>query len=51
MPPYVQFADSRKDPWEDFYNEPQYNLADNTGRTVQQQVTVKNYPWETWYDD
>ena len=21
--PYVQFADSRKDPWEDFYNEPQ----------------------------
>ena len=51
MTPYVQFADSRKDPWEDFYNEPQYNLADNTGRTVQQQVTVKNYPWETWYDD
>ena len=51
MTPYVQFADSRKDPWEDFYNEPQYNLSDNTGRTVQQQVTVKNYPWEDWYDD
>ena len=51
MTPYVQFADSRKDPWEDFYNEPQYNLADNEGRTVQQQVTVKNYPWEEWYDD
>ena len=51
MTPYIQFADSRKDPWEDFYNEPQYNLADNTGRTVQQQVTVKNYPWEDWYDD
>jgi len=51
MTPYVQFADSRKDPWEDFYNEPQYNLADNEGRTVQQQVTVKNYPWEDWYDD
>ena len=51
MTPYVQFADSRKDPWEDFYNEPQYNLSDNTGRTVQQQVTVKNYPWEEWYDD
>ena len=24
MTPYIQFADSRKDPWEDFYNEPQY---------------------------
>mgnify|MGYP003309607467 CR=1 FL=1 len=51
MTPYVQFADSRKDPWEDFYNEPQYNLSDNSGRTIQQQVTVKNYPWEDWYDD
>ena len=51
MTPYLQFADSRKHPWEDFYNEPQYNLADNEGRTIQQQVTVKNYPWEDWYDD
>ena len=51
MTPYLQFADSRKDPWEDFYNEPQYNLTDLDGRTVQQVVTVKNYPWETWYDD
>ena len=51
MTPYLQFADSRKDPWEDFYNEPQYNLTDLEGRTVQQVVTVKNYPWETWYDD
>ena len=48
--PYVQFADSRKDPWEDFYNEPQYNTTDKTGSTIQQSVTVKNYPWETWYD-
>ena len=51
MTPYVQFADSRKDPWEDFYNEPQYNLTDIDGRTVKQTVTVKNYPWETWYDN
>ena len=51
MTPYVQFADSRKDPWEDFYNEPQYNLTDVEGRTVKQTVTVKNYPWETWYDN
>ncbi len=48
--PYVQFADSRKDPWEDFYNEPQYNMTDLTGKTTKQTVTVKNYPWESWYD-
>jgi len=51
MTPYIQFADSRKDPWEDFYNEPQYNMTDVEGRTVKQTVTVKNYPWETWYDN
>ena len=51
MTPYIQFADSRKDPWEDFYNQPQYNMTDVTGRTVQQTVTVQNYPWESWYDD
>ena len=50
LTPYVQFADSRKDPWEDFYNEPQYNLTDVEGKTVKQAVTVKNYPWEEWYD-
>ena len=49
--PYIQFADSRKDPWEDFYNEPQYNVSDFSGKTSKQTVTVKNYPWETWYDD
>ena len=51
MTPYLQFADSRKDPWEDFYNEPQYNLTDVEGKTVKQTVTVKNYPWEDWYDN
>ena len=51
LTPYVQFADSRKDPWEDFYNEPQYNMSDFSGRTTKQTVTVKNYPWESWYDD
>ena len=49
--PYLQFADSRKDPWIDFYNEPQYDMTDFTGRVTQQTVTVKNYPWESWYDD
>jgi len=48
--PYLQFADSRKDPWVDFYNEPQYDMTDFTGRTTQQTITVKNYPWESWYD-
>ena len=51
MTQYVQFADSRKDPWVDFYNEPQYNMTDFTGRTTTQTVTVKNYPWEDWYDN
>jgi len=50
MTPYIQFADSRKDPWEDFYNEPQYNVTDATGKMVPTYVTVKNYPWEDWYD-
>ena len=50
LTPYVQFADSRKDPWEDFYNEPQYNMTDTTGKMTEQTVTVKNYPWEDWYD-
>ena len=48
--PYVQFADSRKDPWVDSYLEPQYDMTDFTGRTTQQTITVKNYPWESWYD-
>ena len=48
--PYLQFADSRKDPWIDYYNEPQYDMTDFTGRVTQQTVTVKNYPWESWYD-
>ncbi len=48
--PYIQFADSRKHPWEDFYNEPQYNMTDVSGRTTKQTVTVKNYPWADWYD-
>ena len=48
--PYLQFADSRKDPWIDYYNEPQYDMTDFTGRVTQQTITVKNYPWESWYD-
>ena len=50
MTPYIQFADSRKDPWEDFYNEPQYNTTDISGKMTPTYTTVKNYPWEDWYD-
>jgi len=48
--PYIQYSNSWKDPFERVYHEPQYNNTDFTGRTTQQTVTVKNYPWETWYD-
>ena len=47
----MQYADSRKHPWEDYYDEPQYNTTDATGKMVPTYVTVKNYPWEEWYDD
>ena len=43
--PYIQFADSRKDPWEDFYLEPQYDMRDLTGQITEVSTTVKNYPW------
>ena len=43
--PYVQFADTRKDPWEDFYLEPQFDMTDFTGKTTEVSTTVKNYPW------
>ena len=49
--PYIQYSNSWQDPWADYYNEPQYNMTDFTGRTTDQQITVKNYPWEPWYDD
>ena len=48
--PYIQYSNSWKDPFERVYHEPQYNNTDFTGRTTQQTVTVKNYPWEDWYD-
>jgi hypothetical protein len=50
LTPYIQYADSRKDPWEDFYLEPQYDMNDFTGKMTEVVTTVKNYPWEEWYD-
>ena len=49
--PYVTHSISEKDPFEQRYFEPQYDNRDFTGRTVQVQKIVKNFPWETWYDD
>ena len=50
LTPYVQYADSRKHPWEDYYMEPQYDMTDFTGRITETTTTVKNYPWESWYN-
>ena len=49
--PYVTHSISDKDPFEQKYFEPQYDNRDFEGRTVQVQKIVKNFPWETWYDD
>ena len=49
--PYVTHSISDKDPFEQRYFEPQYDNRDFEGRTVQVQKIVKNFPWETWYDD
>ena len=49
--PYVTHSISDKDPFEQRYFEPQYDNRDFEGRIVQVQKIVKNFPWETWYDD
>ena len=51
LTPYIQYSNSWKDPFERTYMQPQYNNTDFTGRTTTQTVTVKNYPWEDWYDN
>ena len=49
--PYITHARSDKDPFEDYYLEPQYDSRDFNGQLVEIQKSVKNYPWESWYDD
>ena len=49
--PYITHARNDKDPFETTYLEPQYDARDFEGRLVEVQKSVKNYPWETWYDD
>ncbi len=49
--PYITHARSDKDPFETFYMEPQYDNRDFEGRIVEVTKNVKNWPWESWYDD
>ena len=49
--PYVTHARNNKDPFETYYMEPQYDNRDFEGRMVEVTKNVKNWPWETWYDD
>ena len=49
--PYITHARNDKDPFETFYMEPQYDARDFEGRLVEVQKNVKNWPWESWYDD
>ena len=49
--PYITHARNDKEPFETFYMEPQYDNRDFEGRLVEVQKNVKNFPWETWYDD
>ena len=49
--PYITHARSDKDPFETYYMEPQYDARDFEGRLVEVQKNVKNWPWESWYDN
>ena len=49
--PYITHATNDKDPFETFYMEPQYDNRDFEGRLVEVQKNVKNWPWESWYDN
>ena len=49
--PYITHARNDKDPFETHYYEPQYDNRDFEGRMVEVQQNVKNWPWESWYND
>ena len=49
--PYLTHSISDKDPFEQRYFEPQYDMRDFEGRTVQVTQIKKNFPWEPWYDN
>ena len=49
--PFITHARNEKDPFETHYMEPQYDNRDFEGQLVETQKVVKNWPWESWYDD
>jgi len=49
--PFITHARNEKDPFETHYMEPQYDNRDFQGQMVETQKVVKNWPWESWYDD
>lgn len=49
--PFITHARNEKDPFETHYMEPQYDNRDFKGQLVETQKVVKNWPWESWYDD
>ena len=49
--PFITRGHSTQDPFERTYFEPQYNMTDFIGRTIQVEKNVKNHPWEPWYDN
>ena len=49
--PYITHARNDKEPFETYYMEPQYDARDFEGRVVEVTKTVKNWPWESWYDN
>ena len=49
--PFITHARNEKDPFSTHYMEPQYDNRDFEGQLVETQKLVKNWPWESWYDD
>ena len=49
--PFITHARSQKDPFEQYYMEPQYDNRDFNGQMVETQKVVKNFPWEPHYDN
>jgi hypothetical protein len=49
--PFITHARSQKDPFEQYYMEPQYDGRDFEGQMVETQKVVKNFPWSPHYDD
>jgi len=49
--PFITHARNNKDPFETHYMEPQYDNRDFEGQLVEVTKNVKNWPWESHYDN